>query len=797
MKRITIILSLIFCGVLLFSTILAQEKIYSNTFSLGEVKLLDGPFKHARDLNIQVLLKYNVNRLLAPYRKEAGLTPRDSSYINWIGLDGHVGGHYLSALAMNYAATGNPECKKRMDYMISELKLCQDSNAINNPDWGAGYTGGMPNSKAIWSKLKTGDFSVYFSSWAPWYNLHKMYAGLRDAWLYGGNEEAKKIFVNYCDWGIRITSGLTEDQMQTMLNAEHGGMDEIFADAYQMTGNEKYVVTAKRFSHRMLLDAMAAGQDNLDNKHANTQIPKVSGFQRIAELTHDEEYGKASSFFWETVTKNRSLAFGGNSRKEHFPSVKACSDFVNDVDGPESCNSYNMLKLTEDLFRAKPLAAYIDYYERTLYNHILSTQHPVHGGYVYFTPARPRHYRVYSAPNEAMWCCVGTGMENHAKYNQMIYTHQHDSLFVNLFIASELNWKARGIKITQETKFPFEETSKLVITGGSSHFTLMMRYPSWVKDGALKVIVNGKIIPYTVHPSAYMAIERLWTKGDVIQIILPMHNSIEYLPNVPTYIAFMHGPILLGAKTGTEDLAGLIADDGRWSQYAIGKKLPIDKAPIFIEDALSKITDELVPVQGKPLTFTVPNLKMINPINVLLEPFYQIHDARYMMYWMALTGAQYRSYLDSIAADEKDKLALENRTIDVVAPGEQQPEVDHAMQCSNSNSGTTMDEFWRDATNGGYFSYDLATKGDTDLTLLVRYWGYEWGDRKFDIYIDNEKLISENNTGRWYQSQFQSVEYKIPNSMIEGKDHIRLKFQAQQGSTAGAVYDIRLLRKIK
>jgi DUF1680 family protein len=232
--------------------------------------------------------------------------------------------------------------------------------------------------------------------------------------------------------------------MQTMLGAEHGGMDEMFADAYQMTGDEKYIVTAKRFSHRMLLDAMAAGQDNLDNKHANTQIPKVSGFQRIAELTHDEEYTKASSFFWETVTMNRSLAFGGNSRKEHFPAVKACSDFVNDVEGPESCNSYNMLKLTEDLFRTHPLAKYIDYYERTLYNHILSTQHPVHGGYVYFTPARPRHYRVYSSPNEAMWCCVGTGMENHSKYNQFIYTHQNDSLFVNLFIASELNWKAKG-----------------------------------------------------------------------------------------------------------------------------------------------------------------------------------------------------------------------------------------------------------------------------------------------------------------------------------------------------------------
>ena len=788
------LLKMICLSVLLFGNIHAQDKLYSNEFPLGDVKLLDGPFKHARDLNIQVLLKYKVDRLLAPYRKEAGLIPRDSSYSNWIGLDGHIGGHYLSAMAINYASTKNPECKKRMDYMISELKIYQDSNAINNPVWGKGYAGGMPNSKAIWSKLKTGDFSVYFSSWAPWYNLHKMYAGLRDAWLYTGNEEAKSIFIKFCDWGIDITSGLTNDQMQTMLGNENGGMDEIFADAYQMTGNEKYLTTAKRFSHKMILDPMAAGQDNLDNKHANTQIPKVTGFQRIAELSHDEKYGKAASFFWETVTKNRSLAFGGNSRKEHFPSPNACIDFIDDVEGPESCNSYNMLKLTEDLFRANPLTKYIDYYERTLYNHILSTQHPVHGGYVYFTPARPHHYRVYSAPNEAMWCCVGTGMENHGKYNQFIYTHQNDSLYVNLFIASELNWKAKGIKIKQETNFPDEDQTKLVITKGSSHFSLMIRFPSWVTNGELKILVNGKTITNTAQPSTYIAIDRLWKVGDGVQIILPMHNSIEHLPNVPTYIAFMHGPILLGAKTGTEDLAGLIAGDSRFGQTADGKKLPIDKAPIIIEDVLSKITDELVPVKGKPLTFVVPNLKMINPIKVLLEPFYQIHDARYMMYWMALTSNQYHSYLDSIAADEKMKLALESRTIDFVAPGEQQPEVDHAMQNSNSNTGTNLDEFYREARNGGYFSYDLATKGETDLTLLVRYWGFEWGGSMFDIFIDNEKLISENNTGRWYQSKFQNVEYKIPESMIEGKNHIRLKFQALPHGTAGAVYYVRLIR---
>ena len=622
-----------------------------------------------------------------------------------------------------------------------------------------------------------------------------MYAGLRDAWLYAGNEDAKTIFLKFCDWGIAITSALTDDQMQSMLDTEHGGMDEIFADAYQMTGDSKYLTAAKRFSHKALLEPMAAGNDNLDNKHANTQIPKVVGFQRIAELTNDEEYIKASSFFWETVTKNRTLAFGGNSRKEHFPSKKASSDYIEDVEGPETCNSYNMLKLTEDLFRFHPLAKYIDYYERTMFNHILSTQNPETGGYVYFTPARPRHYRVYSAPNEAMWCCVGTGMENHSKYNELIYTHQNDSLFLNLFVASELNWREKGIKIKQETKFPFEEQTRLTVTEGTSKFTLMIRYPSWVAEKALKIFVNGNMIPYASHPSSYVSIERLWKAGDVVQIILPMHNSIEQLPNVPTYIALLHGPILLGAKTGTEDLAGLIADDSRWGQIASGKRLPIDKAPIIIADSHSEIIDKLKPVDGQPLTFTVPNLKMINPIDVVLEPFFKIHDARYMMYWMDLTNSQYHSYLDSVAAVEKEKLELENRTIDFVEPGEQQPEKDHAMLTSNSNSGVLLDQFWRDAKNGGYFSYNLKTNDETDLSLIVRYFGYEWGSRIFDIYIDDQKLVSENNTGRWYESKFLDIEYKIPNSMIEGKENIRLKFQAEPGSTAGAVYSIRLAKQ--
>lgn len=631
-------LSIVWCTILLFSTGHGQDKLYPDTFPLGDVTLLDGPFKRARDLNIQILLKYYVDRLLAPYRKEAGLNAKAESFSNWLGLDGHIAGHYLSALAMNAAATGNPECKRRLEYMISELKACQDEHATRHSGWGEGYVGGVPKSGELWSTLKRGDFKEYRAGWVPWYNLHKMYAGLRDAWAYGGNEDARRMFLKFCDWGIRITSALSDAQMDSMLAMEHGGMNEIFADAYQMTGNPKYLTAAQRFSHKELLNAMAAGNDNLDNKHANTQIPKAAGFQRIAELPSDAVYGRAAGFFWETVTQTRTLAFGGNSRREHFPAASASRDYVDDVQGPESCNSHNMLMLTEHLFRVSPLAHYADYYEKTLLNHILSTQHPGHGGYVYFTPVRPRHYRVYSSPNQAMWCCVGTGMENHGKYGQFIYTRRHDSLFLNLFIASELNWRERGITLRQVTGFPEEEKTRVTITSGSSRFTLMIRHPSWVAAGAFRVILNGDTLSPATKPSSYFPLVRSWRSGDVVEIILPMRTRLEQLPHAPEYVAFMHGPVLLAAKTGTDSLTGLLADDSRWGHIASGPMLSLDTAPVIVGKGRPGIAEKLVPVEGKPLTFTAPGLNFINPIAKLeFEPFYKVHDSRYMIYFATKT----------------------------------------------------------------------------------------------------------------------------------------------------------------
>lgn len=776
--------------------VVAQDKLYKDEFPLGDITLLDGPLKHARDLNVQVLLKYDCDRMLAPYRKEAGLQPRKPSYPNWDGLDGHVGGHYLSALAIN-AATGNEECRKRMEYMISELQLVLDANNQRPEAWCHNYIGGVPNSAKMWTAFSKGDFGSYFGTWAPFYNIHKMYAGLRDAWLYCGNEQAKNLFLKFCDWAVDITRDLNDEQMEKMLGNEHGGMNEVLADAYAITGEQKYLDCARRFSHRMLLVPLENGKDCLDNMHANTQIPKVIGYQRIAELAHDVQYHNASEYFWEIVTRQRSLALGGNSRREHFPTKENCIDYINDIDGPESCNTYNMLKLTEDLNRVKPNGMYGDFYETAMFNHILSAQHPQHGGYVYFTSARPRHYRNYSAPNKAMWCCVGTGMENHGKYGQFVWTHdkgvkaEDDALYVNLFVASELNWKDRKMVIRQQTAFPYAESSVVEVAKGKGTFILKVRKPSWCENFTVKGVGFDAD---SYEENGFVCMKRKWKKGDQVKISMPMHAYIKPMINVPQYVAIMYGPILLGMKSGTEDMRGLIADDSRFGQYAGGKKLALDEAPILLPKHLDDIAKNLKPVPAKPLHFKLAT-HMENTIDGELQPFFEIHDSRYMMYWLALGENDYKAYMQKLADEEKARQALEARTVDKVNPGEQQPETDHRMETDDSNKGNTEGIFFRDAKDGHYFSYLMQTKGETNLSLQLKFWGQdEWRTSEFDIYVNDKLLCSVNNSHRWRTTQFKTVDYAIPSEFVKGKKEIRVKFVAHKGKQVGQIYGVRLVK---
>ncbi|MES2277241.1 MAG: glycoside hydrolase family 127 protein [Bacteroidota bacterium] len=772
------------CLVWLTIAVNAQDHTLQR-FPLTEVRLLKSPFLDAEQTDMNYMLKLDPDRLLAPFLREAGLVPKAASYGNWenTGLDGHIGGHYLTAVAQMYAATGDKKWKARLDYMIGELKRCQD----NRSD---GYVGGVPGGPQMWQQLKGGDFSLFRKKWVPWYNLHKLYAGLRDAYLIGGNQDAKSILIKLSNWASNEVSGLSEEQMQLMLSTEHGGMNEVFADVAAITRDDKYLVLAKRFSHKAILQPLEMKQDKLNGLHANTNIPKVIGFERIAQLNHDPQYDAAAQFFWTTVVNNRSIAIGGNSVREHFNPSDDFSSMLESEQGPETCNSYNMLKLSELLFLSHPNGKYMDYYERTLYNHILSSQHPgKEGGFVYFTPIRPSHYRVYSQPEQGFWCCVGSGMENHGKYGEMIYAHRDNDLYVNLFIPSTLQWGAKGVTVTQSNLFPFEERSELRLTLTRSHaFKLLIRQPEWVKQGQFSLTVNGKKINAVKDTDAYVSITRKWSTGDKIVISMPMTDRLEYLPDHSAWAAIVHGPIVLSAATDSANLKGLKADDSRFGHIAGGSLYPMNQAPLLVRKE-GDVSADLLPIKNAPLTFQVANM-IYQPAykNLVLKPFFEMHDARYMLYWpVAKPGKEEQRELE-LTQNDRMVMSLNQRTVDGVSPGEQQPETDHVMDAENSKSGLIKDRHFRSAD--GFFSYKMKMSTAVQ-TLQVTYYGLNKG-REFDILLNDQRIahvVLDGSRG----DRFFTQEYQVPAAFKSIKE-VTVKFSAAKPSSTADIFDVRLVK---
>jgi len=624
-------------------------------FHYGDVELLEGPFETAMELNYNNLLRYNVDSLLFPYLRTAGLPTKANGYLNWGGtdkytLDGHIAGHHLSALAMTYAASSDPVIKSavdaRIEYILDELETCQTAN-------GDGYAGAVV--KACWDLIKAGtvvsDGGFNLNGyWVPWYNVHKMYAGLRDAYLYAGKERAKTMFLEFCDWGLGVIKDLSTTRMEIMLNTEFGGMNEVYADAYTLTGDEKYLDAAKRFSHAIWLNRLAlANQNNPFHTHANTLIPKVVGYAKVARATEEQSFFTAANFFWQEIVDKYSVSFGGNSLNEWFfpawnpgnPNDLFNDNFFEEETGPETCNSNNMLKLTETLFQIDPQAKHADYYERVMYNHILSSQNPQTGGYVYFTPLKLEHYRVYSQidqlNNSDMWCCVGTGMENHARYGAFIYAHNNDELYVNLFAASKVTWKEKNVTLTQNTSFPDTETSELVVNAGTpTRFKLKIRYPWWIGEGGMRVTINGSEQNYAigVERSSYIEIDRTWQNGDRVTITMPMNIYVEKIYEVDNYIAIMRGPILLAAKTETEANLRMRGLGERWGHIANSMRNSTTVLQGTAEEALAKIKNMAEQEDG---SFLVINLTNKGNGDTYLIPFYTLHDSRYMMYWYLVT----------------------------------------------------------------------------------------------------------------------------------------------------------------
>ncbi|NDV66198.1 glycoside hydrolase family 127 protein [Bacteroides sp. 224] len=784
MKITFIINILLFCFLLNGK---AQTPKVVSYFPLQKVKLLESPFLNAQQKDLQYILAMEPDRLLAPYLREAGLTPKAPSYTNWenTGLDGHIGGHYLSALSMMYASTGNEEMKQRLDYMIDELKKCQDAV-------GTGFIGGTPGSIPMWKEIKEGNIRAsgfgLNGKWVPLYNIHKTYAGLRDAYLFAGNETAKELLIKLTDWMIDITGQLSDEQMQDMLRSEHGGLNETFADVYEITGDKKYLTLAKRFSHLFILNPLLEKKDKLTGLHANTQIPKVIGYKRIADLEGNKAWDDASSFFWQTVIQNRSVSIGGNSVREHFHSADNFEPMVTDIEGPETCNTYNMLRLSNMFYQTTCDTHYLDYYERALYNHILSSQEPEKGGFVYFTSMRPGHYRVYSQPHTSMWCCVGSGLENHTKYGELIYAHTDDALFVNLFIPSRLQWDAKKVVLTQETRFPDEEEVRIRIEESKKKaFTLHIRYPNWVDSSkAVSISINGKKVEDTpTAENGYISLHRKWKKGDEVTIQLPMSLTMEQLPDQSNFYSFKYGPIVLAAKMGTEDLKGLYADDSRGGHIAHGKQIPLQNVPLLVGEA-----DQLLSFfrkQEDKLAFTYTGTTFPEK-TIEFIPFFRLHNARYAVYFRQVTGADLQTIKEEITKREEVAARLAARTVDLIYPGEQQPESDHFIKYEDSQTGTRDNRHFRSAK--GWFGYELKVKDTAESIALVLH----KKDRNPDtrILINDVEIVSEPSTSD-IDENFIRVMYKLPQELKEGVHQIKFMPKAANSETA-RIYEVRLIK---
>ena len=782
---------LLLAGVLLFllGNLQAQERVAS--FDLEQVELQESVFKNAQDVSLDYIMELDPDRLLSPFLREAGLEPKAKSYPNWenTGLDGHIGGHYLTALSLMYAATGNAEVHQRLEYMLNGLKRVQDAN-------GNGYIGGVPGSSELWEEIASGNIDAGSFSlndkWVPLYNIHKTFAGLHDAYRHAESEMAKEMLIDYTDWMVEVTRRLTDEQIQTMLKSEHGGLNEVFADVAELTGKKEHLDLAVDFSHELLLEPLSAEEDPLNGMHANTQIPKVIGFETVAQLTDSEKYHDAARYFWENVTNQRTVAIGGNSVREHFHPTTDFSSMINSVQGPETCNTYNMLKLSKKLFEAEGMERYIDFYEKGLYNHILSSQHPEKGGYVYFTPMRPGHYRVYSQPDTSFWCCVGSGIENHGKYNELIYAHTDDDLYVNLFIPSTLHWKAKEFKLRQETNFPNEEvTSIFVEMEDPKQMGIKIRYPQWVAPGKLEVRVNDDPVEVTAEPGSYFSLNRTWENNDKIEVRLPMHLSSERLPDGSDYKALKYGPIVLAAKTGNQDMDGLFADASRGGHIAAGKQIPLTQMPFFLSDKTEDIEKFVKKVPGKDLTFTASEVLYPSKFKDLeFIPFYKLHDSRYVIYLPLETTEGIEKIRKQLEQQENEEKMLAAMTIDRVAPGEQQPEADHFIESENSNIGVNRNRHWRDAE--GWFSYRLVDKEKQARKLRITYFGGD-NNRNFKVLV-NDEVIAEEAFHGLEGNRFFAKDYTLPAGLVKNsKGVLEIRFEALPDSRTAGIYDVRLM----
>ena len=752
--------------------VLPVVPLQAYAFPLRAVRLLPSPFTAAMQRDEAYLLSLEPDRFLHRFHQNAGLPVKGEMYGGWEsrGVSGHSLGHYLSAVALAYASTGDARFRQRADYIVGELARCQAARKT-------GYVGGIPEEDRIFAEVARGDIrSSGFDlngGWVPWYTVHKVLAGLEDAYLYADNQQAKQVATKLADWCGQEISRLSDAQVQQMLNCEQGGMNEALATVYAFTGEAKYLALSRRFDHRAVLDPLAAHRDELAGKHANTQIPKVLGRARRYELAGDPADSATARFFWQAVTGHHSYVIGGNSDYEHFGEPDQLSAHLS-ANTTETCNTYNMLKLTRHLFAWQPAARLGDYYERALYNHILASQNPESGMMCYYVPLQMGAKKLYNTPTESFWCCTGTGMENHVKYAEQIYSRGRDgSLYANLFIPSVLTWREKGVVLRQTTRFPASDTVRFAVTEARrpTRFTLRLRRPAWAGSG-VQVLVNGRAQAAAPAADGYLALARKWRAGDQVTLVLPRQLFTEAMPDNARRLAVLYGPLVLAGTLGSEAPAPL-------------------SAPVLVSNQTA-VSDWVEAVPGQPLTFRTR--QAARPADVTLRPFYQVHEQYYSVYFDQFTEADWAARQLAYEAEQRRLAALAARTVDLLRVGEMQPERDHNLHGEHTNTGDMGPYKWRDANQGGYFAFDMAVDATKSNDLVLTYFGSDAGNRDFDLLVDGTKIATQQLTGS-QPGQLFDVTYPVPPTFTRNKKQVTVTVQAHPNSIAGGVFGVRVVRR--
>ncbi|MCX6555708.1 MAG: glycoside hydrolase family 127 protein [Candidatus Aminicenantes bacterium] len=744
---------------------------------LDAVRLTGGPLRHAQELDGKYLLELEPDRMLAFFRSRAALQPKAEPYGGWDGggknLTGHIAGHYLSAASLMWAATGDKRFAERVDYIVKELKQVQDQN-------GDGYLGALENGRERFAEVALGDIrSSGFDLnglWSPWYVLHKVYAGLRDAWRYAGNRTALRIEIKFAAWAEGVLAKLDVAQVQRMLNTEFGGMNEVLADLYADTGDKRWLRLSRRFEHHAVLEPLRRHEDELAGKHGNTQVPKLMGSLARFAYAGDPGDGFAAAFFWDRVAAHHSYATGGHGKDEYFGDADKLSDRV-DGRTAETCNVYNMVKMARRLFALRPDEHYAAFHERALFNHILASMDPEDGRTCYMVPVGRGVQREYQRMFEDFTCCVGSGMESHALHGYGIYYQSNDKLWVNLYAPSKAEWRQAGVNLAMETDLPEGDTAKLTFTLKSPRdFTLALRRPTWAGEG-FAVSVNGEPLPDLPAPGAYVEVKRLWKDGNTVTLALPKTLRLEPLADNPRRIAILWGPLVLAGDLGPED------SFQAWREGAI---------PAFIR-AGDPPARWLQAVPGRPGHFRAWSASGEKEIEIL--PFYRLQRRTYAVYFDLFTPAEWEAKKTEYAAERERQRKLDEATVAFFQPGEMQPERDFDFQ----SRGAEFDE--TDRVQGRAFrrtkdwmSFVLPVETGKPLKLVVTYFQDEWRRRTFDILIDGEK-INEQTVERGGVPHFFDVQYPVPGILLQGKKNFTVRFQATNGNETAAMFGVRLVRE--